>query len=196
MIFELNDPLFLPHLGCHLKLELAQGEILVLVGDNGIGKSTLLHRFHDSLNSAMSAMSEQKSLECFFDRKLSTFRELFISSKPPGLNLDFFHSFWSDFGLNSKLERKMSHLSGGELQALKLGLTLSKNCDYYFLDEPTQFLDSEKRAILLKKIQSLVSFHRSILITEHNKDWIPSGWKVVELIIENSFLVKGKEWTT
>lgn len=113
MIFELNDPLFLPHLRCHLKLELGQAEVLVLVGDNGIGKSTLLHRVHDALGSAQSALSEQKSLEYFFDRKLSTFRDLFISSKPTGLDHEFFHSFWRDFGLNSKLERNISHLSGG-----------------------------------------------------------------------------------
>ena len=196
MIFELNDPHFLPHCGCQLELELKSGEVLVLVGENGIGKTTLLRRIYSSIPPEEVAFAEQKSLDFFFDRKLKILKEIFLNTQLKKFNAHVFSSLWSLFELDQKEGRLLSQISGGESQALKLCLSLSKDCTHYFLDEPGQFLDFGKKNILLKTIEALKNQGKTIILIEHDKSWFPSGWSVQELILDEKWLKKGKLWTT
>jgi manganese-transporting ATPase len=196
MIFELNDPYFLPHCGCHLELELKSGEVFVLVGENGIGKTTLLRRIYSSIAPEEVTIAEQKSLDFFFDRKLKILKEIFLNAQLKKFNPHFFLSLWSLFGLDQKEGRLLSQMSGGESQALKLCLSLSKDCTHYFLDEPGQFLDFGKKNILLNTIEALKNQGKTIILIEHDKSWLPKGWTVQELILEDKLLRKGKLWTT
>jgi ABC-2 type transport system ATP-binding protein len=196
MIFELNDPLFLSHYGCELKLTLNPGEVSVLVGENGVGKSTLLHRIFFSLSASKVTLVDQKTLECFFDRKLSTLKKIFLNSSLPNLNQEQFSLLWEKFGLEKKEDRLISVLSGGEAQAVKLCLSLSKESDFYLLDEPLQFLDEEKRNVLIEFLETLRCQGKSLIIVEHNRGLFPSGWQVQELVIQESILKKGNTWTT
>jgi ABC-type multidrug transport system ATPase subunit len=196
MIFELNDPHFLPHCACHLELELKSGEVLVLVGENGIGKTTLLRRIYSSIAAEEVTFAEQKSLDFFFDRKLKTLKEIFLDGQLKKFNRQFFLSLWALFELDQKEERLLSQMSGGESQALKLCLSLSKNCSNYFLDEPGQFLDLGKKNILLNTLEALKTQGKTIILIEHDKAWLPKGWTVQELVLDENFLKKGKLWTT
>lgn len=45
-------------------------------------------------------------------------------------------------GLKHLLDRKLKHLSGGELQRVALTLALGKNADVYLIDEPSAYLDA------------------------------------------------------
>lgn len=194
MKFELNDPLFLPHCACEVHFELDAYQALILIGENGIGKSTLLHRFCGQRDPSSWVLVEQKTLDYFFDRKLSTLKALFLKIGPPQLNLTAFNFLWSAFELGQREERWISQLSGGEGQALKLCLTLSKNADIYFLDEPTQYLDSGRKEILLSYLEELRRSGKTLLIVEHNRTGFPAGWKVQELKVEEHVLKRGPEW--
>lgn len=193
--FDLRDPLFLPHCGCQLQLILNTREILVLIGENGIGKSTLLHRCSSLLPREARVVVEQKALEYFYDRKLGRLKELFISTHPPGLNLPRLHWLWGKFKLNQKEDRLLSHLSGGEAQSLKLCLALAKDVEFYFLDEPSQFLDLERKAVLLEALLQLKEESKYLLIIEHNRDWLTSGIRVQELLLQEQTLMTGGQWT-
>lgn len=194
-VFELSDPLFLPHSGCDIQVSINAGAALVLIGENGIGKSTLLHRFYASIDEKSRVVVEQKTSEYFFDRKLETLKRFFLEAELPGFNQEAFQYLWSAFELNLKEQRLLSHLSGGESQALKLCLSLCKEAEFYFLDEPSQFLDQSRRSVLLGFLEELLVKGKTLLVIEHNKEWLPSGWEVQELIIEDALLKLGKKWT-
>lgn len=191
--FNLYDPLFLPHRGCDFKLRLELGNCLVLVGENGLGKSTLLQRMR-SMHPNISFL-EQKSLEMFYDRKLSVIKEI-VSHLSPSLHKLRFERLWTDFGLEAKESRELSQLSGGESQALKICLALAKESEIYFLDEPSQYLDKAKKIILNQQLHNLSKENKCLVLVEHDRDWLSLPSIVFELNEEEGFLKVGKSWTT
>lgn len=194
MKFELKDPFFLPHCACEVSISLNSSEALILVGENGIGKSTLLHRFCTLLDPSTWVLVEQKTLDYFFERKLSTLKSLFLQVRPPQLNKEVFHYLWNAFELHKKEDRWISQLSGGEGQALKLCLTLSKETDFYFLDEPTQYLDIGRKQFLFSYLEELRKKGKSLLLVEHDREGLPAGWRVQELKMDGRTLSRGAEW--
>jgi len=193
-VFELSDPLFLPHCACELQVSIDAGKALVLVGENGIGKSTLLQRFYCEFPERSRVVVEQKTSEYFFDRKLEIVKNFFLEAELPGFNQEAFHALWNAFELNHKEQRFISHLSGGESQALKLCLSLCKEAEYYFLDEPSQYLDQFKKRVLLEFLNRLLLRGKTLIVIEHNREWLPAGWEVQELKIEDATLKQGEKW--
>lgn len=194
-VFECLDPLFLPHTGCNVRLELGPGQVLVLVGENGIGKSTLLQRFLSEVEIESVAFVEQKTSEYFYDRNLGVLKQMISGMDLPGFSPEDFLFLWEAFGLSEKEDRYTSNLSGGESQALKLCLALCKSAQFYFLDEPTQFLDAERKKVLLNYLDGLKLKGKSLMLVEHDRSWTLSGWQFQELKIESEQLTKGNAWT-
>ncbi len=71
------------------------------------------------------------------------------------------------FGLTPILKRKITQLSGGELQKVALAAALLKDADIYYLDEPSNYLDIEER---LKSALILREFGegRKLMVVEHD----------------------------
>lgn len=193
--FELRDPFFLPHAACEVSLLLKDREALVLFGENGIGKSTLLYRLASQLAKEEYVIVEQKTSEYFYDRPLSVIKNIFLELKLPGFNSMSFLLLWKLFGLEEKENRFLSYLSGGESQALKLVLALCKDASIYFLDEPSQFLDPEKKKILYERLEELRLKGKQVLVVEHQQENLPKGWKIQELVFNDYLLKTGTEWT-
>ncbi len=193
--FELRDPFFLPHAACEVSLLLKDREALVLFGENGIGKSTLLYRLASQLPNEEYVIVEQKASEYFYDRPLSVIKNIFLELKLPGFNSMSFLLLWKLFGLEEKENRFLSYLSGGESQALKLVLALCKDASIYFLDEPSQFLDPEKKKILYERLEELRLKGKQVLVVEHQQENLPKGWKIQELVFNDYLLKTGTEWT-
>lgn len=193
--FELQDPTFLPHAACEFRLSLEDRQALVLFGENGIGKSTLLNRLAHQLKPSEFVIVEQRASDYFYDRKLGTLKNIFLDMNLPGFNSKAFLELWKVFGLEEKEERLLSHLSGGESQALKLVLGLCKETTVYLLDEPSQYLDPKKKKILYERLEVLRQQGKKILVVEHQKDHLPKGWKAQEILISDNVLKCGSEWT-
>jgi ABC-type Mn2+/Zn2+ transport system ATPase subunit len=190
--FAIKDPKFLPHVGCELELKLHPGGALILVGQNGIGKSSILRHLANSLTVPL-VLIEQPSPDYFFDRSLSKMKHIVLSSK--SVNPEVFHELWGLFGLSEKEDRSLFSLSGGEGQALKICLGLSLERDLYFLDEPSQFLDDRSRRVLDGALKKLGERGASILMVEHDLKWPSIRADVQELKIEHMTIKKGEAWT-
>jgi len=79
----------------------------------------------------------------------------------------------NDFPLWKELIlRPISKLSGGEAQLLKVMSTFVQKAQYYFLDEPAQHLDQEKRNYLVELIEGKKLQHSSFLVTDHYQDFL------------------------
>jgi ATP-binding cassette subfamily E protein 1 len=141
--------------------EVYKGEIIGILGENGIGKSSFL-------------------------RELSKKLEMKISYKPQYINIDYNGSVISFINSIEDLDREVfeselkvliedilmknvSDLSGGERQRLFIVACLARKADIYLLDEPTAFLDIEQRFVLADKIRKLNEKRNSIcFIVDHD----------------------------
>lgn len=191
--FKMADPHFLPHCACDIELTVAPGEILTLVGENGIGKSTLMNRLWLTGAHDMTYV-EQKPLDYFYDRPLHTIKAVLLKSRPDKIDKDFFLSLWKRFGLEQKESRLHSSLSGGEGQALKICLTLAQKAQCYLLDEPSQFLDVNMKQVLSSVLGELQEKQKSVVLVEHDKDWIKQA-RFIQLGIVAETLKEVKSWS-
>ncbi|MDN6626068.1 MAG: ATP-binding cassette domain-containing protein [Pisciglobus halotolerans] len=74
-----------------------------------------------------------------------------------------------------------SSLSGGEIQRLKLASQLKKEGQIYLLDEPSLGLHMQDNKKLLDVFQNLVNKGNSVIIIEHNLDFIAASDWVIEM---------------
>lgn len=192
---KLSDLYFLPHIGCHIELSLKGAEVLTLVGENGLGKTSLVQRFYSD-HFGTSSIIEQRPSDLFYDRSLKNLKKIFLNSAGKKINIAMFNQCWASFGLNQKEDRMLSSLSGGEGQALKLCLGLSPEAKLYILDEPSQYLDEKMKQVLSTLIAELLLQQKSILMVEHDLSWQKFNMKVAQLKIVNQTLMKGDEWNT
>ena len=79
------------------------------------------------------------------------------------------------------LGQTTSSLSGGEIQRLKLASHLQKEGQIYLLDEPSLGLHTKDNGKLLDVFQNLVNKGNSVIIIEHNLDFIAASDWVIEL---------------
>ena len=71
-------------------------------------------------------------------------------------------------GIDHILKRKISQLSGGELQRVAICATMLKEADVYFFDEPSSYLDIHERMRMVRIIQELAQKGKRILVVEHD----------------------------
>lgn len=79
------------------------------------------------------------------------------------------------------LRQTTSSLSGGEVQRLKLASHLKKEGEIYLLDEPSLGLHAKDSEKLLKLFQKLVDNGNSVIVIEHQVDFIAASDWVIEL---------------
>ncbi|SOC40599.1 ATP-binding cassette domain-containing protein [Ureibacillus acetophenoni] len=79
------------------------------------------------------------------------------------------------------LGQTTSSLSGGELQRLKLASHLQNEGQIYLLDEPSLGLHTNDNGKLLDVFQSLVDKGNSVIIIEHNLDFIAASDWIIEM---------------
>jgi ATP-binding cassette subfamily E protein 1 len=146
--------------------EIREGEIVGMVGKNALGKSLFIKLL------AGAEKSEEGEVH-FISKKGVVSESVKISYKPQYIHAEdvvvneLFSSQKIDMMIFEEckrrlkviplLEKKLTELSGGELQRVALTLALSREADVYLFDEPTAFLDIEQRfefAHLLRKVIS------------------------------------------
>lgn len=150
-----------------------RGEVLGIVGPNGIGKTTF---------ASIIAGTTQTDEGYSFDPKAVSYKPQYPQAEDitvqdalkraagESYETSLYQSMViKPFGLEKLLDKNMQELSGGELQKVVVAQALSKRADIYVLDEPSAFLDVEERyhmAKLLKRMALEMSVY--ILLVEHD----------------------------
>lgn len=194
----------------HFSTEIADGEFVVIKGDNGCGKSTLLniinalefaeigtYTFDGTVIDKKAVKNEQFAKA--FHQKIgyvfqNTDAQLFCSSvydeiafAPRQMQLDEAEiakrvdDMLKLTGTEHLKERAPFHLSMGEKKKVAVASVLAMNPQVLILDEPMNFLDKKSREWLVEFLNQMHSVGKTIIIVSHTDDFDKMADRIIEL---------------
>ena len=175
-----------------IEVGVSRGEILAILGPNGVGKSTLLRCMNMILHpqkgvilvdnadlSKMSANDIAKNVGYVAQKseaaRMTVFDSVLLGRKP--------HITWkltkddyamvedalAKFGLSSMQLRYIDEISGGELQRVCVCRAIVQEPSVLLLDEPTSALDLSRQMEILHLIRHVVDQHNcATIMTMHD----------------------------
>ena len=170
--------------------EFSNCEIIVLLGENGTGKTTLVRM----LSGDKKCPPNEKEFE--IPELAISYKPQTIAPKYPGTVYELLQdklkevithqSFMSEvvkpLGVNGLFDNEVQKLSGGELQRVALCLALGKKANVYLIDEPSAYLDSEQRIIAAKVMKRFVlNANKTAFVVEH--DFIMATYMADRVIV-------------
>jgi len=170
----------------NISLKIPEKSITVILGINGSGKSTLLHLLlgtlipnkgtinnnHHSEKGKIAFVPQNEYL--VFDY---TVLEYVLFGRVPYINVystpaeddyKFALSVIADLDIQDLVYKKITHLSGGELQKVRLARALAQKPSLLILDEPTTYLDIRSKKNILEILKNLKSKGVSIIFATHD----------------------------
>jgi ABC-type multidrug transport system, ATPase component len=165
-----------------ISLEFEKGNIYGLLGENGVGKTTLLKLIcglqkpqHGSVivDGFTPSMREPEFLQnvYFLPEEViteDTTPEKFIQKTGvfyPRYDYELFNQLMKE--LEVDLSKKFNELSHGQKKKALLACAMSLQTDYLFLDEPTNGLDIPSKALFRKVISQYCSDETTVIISTH-----------------------------
>lgn len=125
-----------------------KGEVLTIMGANGLGKSTFLNILAGKLKPTKGKI---KKLKISYKEQYPKPIKLKVKEFLEGIAKEEFNSGWYKQNILQKLnlhkiqEHLITNLSGGELQKVMIAACLSEDAEIFALDEPSAFIDVEDR---------------------------------------------------
>ena len=171
-------------------MELRPGEITVVRGRSGGGKSTLLNILSGILKpDAGKVLYDEKDVYTLSDAELSEFRNRKIGYIPQGksavssltvrenilLPLTLFgetdekraDELIGLFGLTQLSDARPEEMSGGELRRMAIARALIREPEVIFADEPTGDLDDENTAAVFDVLRKTAKGGAAVMIVTH-----------------------------
>ncbi len=185
------------------------GEICLLIGNNGVGKTTLIKSILNQIptlngeivlqNQPLKRLSQKKIAEqiavVFSKSQVPanfTLTDLVALGKyihyPYYFNLNNsdlqeVEKIIESLNLTQYKDFPLQKLSDGNLQKAFIGRALAQNSPMIILDEPTTHLDEENKIIILKLLRNLAKNHNKlILFSSHD-------WRLAKEFSDNIWLV-------
>eukprot|EP00906_Rhabdomonas_costata_P029794 RCo042084 len=167
-------------MGDAFKLNVRQGEftdseIIVLLGENGTGKTTFIRMLAgvlkpDDVKCGLPELNISIKPQTISPKFTGTVRALFQTKIPDAfLHPQFQADVVRPLQLDEIMDHELQSISGGELQRVAIVLALGKPADVYLLDEPSAFLDCEQRLAVCKVIKRFILHaKKTAFVVEHD----------------------------
>ena len=180
----------------NMDLEVMRGERLALIGESGVGKSTLLYLLSGldtptsgtiSYNSRVLAELADSELADFRNREIgfvwqshnllpeftaqeNVMMPLLVRGSPQAEARSASLERLAEVGLEDRATHRAGELSGGEQQRVALARALAGKPSVLLADEPTGNLDYKTAEIIFELLGNLQRSHQltSLLVTHNN----------------------------
>ena len=185
-----------------IDLDIAKGELIVLLGPSGSGKTTLLNLIAgiDTANSGEilvlgKNLSEMTDLELTEYRRdsvgyifqfynllpnLTVMENASLGLELKGEELDYAKIILEKVGLEDKSQRFPAQLSGGEQQRVAIARAMAKTPALIVADEPTGNLD-KNNSQSVRNLFKEISNDATIIIATHDNEYLEIADKAYEL---------------
>ena len=166
----------------NITMTLEEGRIYGLLGENGVGKTTLLTLLC-GLKKSQAGTIDTDGMKPY-DRQPSLLsNQYYLSDEVPAMNMKaadyakYYGKFWEGFDMDKFMEvmgvlendpqQKMNQMSFGQLKKTYIAFALACNTKYLFMDEPTNGLDIPSKAQFRKAVTKYTREDSVILISTH-----------------------------
>ena len=166
----------------NITMNLEEGRIYGLLGENGVGKTTLLTLLCGLKKPQRGSIDTDGRNP--YDRQPSLLSvQYYLSDEVPAMNMKaaeyarYYGKFWERFDMDKFIEvmgvmendpeQKMNQMSFGQLKKTYIAFALACNTKYLFMDEPTNGLDIPSKAQFRKAITKYTREDSIILISTH-----------------------------
>ncbi len=190
-----------------ISLDIADGEMVAIIGKSGAGKSTLLHILAciDSYeegeyridNTLIKGLSEQKLAQIRNEKIGMVMQDFalvedftaienvllpldFAKKKKPNrrqLALDALKSV----GMDSMAKKPVNQLSGGQKQRVAIARAIVNQPSVILADEPTGALDSKTAQEIMDVFKSLHAQGKTVVIVTHDMGVAEQCGRVIEI---------------
>ncbi|MEN6610285.1 MAG: ribosome biogenesis/translation initiation ATPase RLI [Methanoregulaceae archaeon] len=153
--------------------EIRKGEVLGVVGANGIGKSTFAKLLAGEEKPDSGAMEQSLKISYkpqYLKATGSETVEFLLRSCTTKFDSSYYqHEIIEPLSLQPIFQSPVETLSGGELQRVAIAVCLSREADLYILDEPSAHLDVEQRVKITRVIKHQAEGREAgILVIDHD----------------------------
>lgn len=160
----------------NVTFDLYRGQKLGVIGENGIGKSTLLKTIVGSIEKLGGEVGFGHNVEIgYFDQQMAlldsekTVFDDFATDFPSLTTTEIRSSLAAFMFYGEDVFKKISMLSGGEKVRLELAKILKKGPNFLILDEPTNHMDIVGK----ESLERLLSEYKgTILVVSHDRFFI------------------------
>lgn len=178
-----------------LNLEVKDGSILVLLGNNGCGKTTLIKNITgiinpqkgeiivDNENIIELSIKRKSKLISYVSQKINRLEDIIILDyltfgftselrfyeKPSLEQINKAKEYAKRFNISHLLHKKINEISGGERQIVSICCALLQDTKIIVLDEPTSALDLYNQNMVLSILKSIaLEEKKTMILSTHN----------------------------
>lgn len=186
-----------------VNFEIEKGELAVILGSSGAGKSTVLNILGGmDTNDEGEVIIDEEKISNFSNKELITYRRYAV-----GFVFQFYNlvnnltalenvelaseivenaldakEVLKSVGLEHRLHNFPSQLSGGEQQRVAIARAIAKNPKILLCDEPTGALDYHTGKQILKIFQDMARKEgKTVIIVTHNAAIAPIANRVIQM---------------
>lgn len=186
-----------------VNFEIEKGELAVILGSSGAGKSTVLNILGGmDTNDEGEVIIDEEKISNFSNKELITYRRYAV-----GFVFQFYNlvnnltalenvelaseivenalnakEVLESVGLEHRLHNFPSQLSGGEQQRVAIARAIAKNPKILLCDEPTGALDYHTGKQILKILQDMARKEgKTVIIVTHNAAIAPIANRVIQM---------------
>ena len=179
-----------------IDLDIRKGDVIALIGPNGIGKSTLLRTLVDQIKPVSGEIEYGTKVDIgYYEQEqedLNPSNSVLdeVWDDHPLMTEEAVRTFLGSFLFSGEdVEKSVSALSGGERARVSLAKLALNHDNFLVLDEPTNHLDIDSKEVLEN---ALIDFQGTLLFVSHDRYFINRlASKVLEIGPEGTTLYLG-----
>ena len=166
----------------NITMNLEPGRIYGLLGENGVGKTTLLTLLC-GLKRALNGSIKVDGIDPYSRDPELLARQFYLADEMPVLPMKAVEyakatgEFWPQYSQERFMEimelfendpqKKLNAMSTGQLKKTYISLALALGCKYLYLDEPTNGLDIPSKAQFRSALMKYTAEDSTVIISTH-----------------------------